>query len=169
MRHLKKKYQTPIRPWDKQRLDSEREILNSFGLKNKRELWRTQASLRKYRQIARGLQARSDKEKERLIIEKLVKMGILKDGSGLDDILSLKTQDFLERRLQTVLQRKGAANTIGHARQMIVHGHVKVGDRKISYPSFVVSRGDEARIKVSLINPTKIVKKAEAKKVESDA
>jgi small subunit ribosomal protein S4 len=71
-------------------------------------------------------------------------------------------QDFLERRLQTQIFRRGAANTVKHARQMIVHGKVRFGDRKVVYPSLTVMRGEEGKISVSA-GKTKVVKHAEEK------
>ena len=160
MKYIKRKYETPIRPWDKQRIEAEREILSNYGLKNKHELWKTEGSIRKYRRLARELAARADKNQEKLIIDKLVKLGILESGATLEDVLALSTQKFLERRLQTVLQKKGMANTIKHARQLIVHGKVKVGDRKIVYPSYIVSRDEEGKISL-VVAKTKVEKNAQ--------
>lgn len=49
---------------------------------------------------------------------------------------------LLERRLDNVLRRAGFARTIWAARQIVVHGHVKVNGRKVDRPSFSVSPGD---------------------------
>lgn len=162
MRYLKRKYETPIKAWDKQKIEVERTVLNAYGLKNKRELWRTEGMIRKYRRLARELAAKQNKEQEKMVIDKLINLGILESGASLDDVLALTTQKFLDRRLQTVLQRKGLANTIKHARQIIVHGKVKVGDRKVVYPSYIVSRDDETKITVIVAKPTvKVEKNAE--------
>jgi small subunit ribosomal protein S4 len=148
MKRSRKKYETPKKPWDKARIEKEKEILKKFGLKRKRELWRAEAILRKYRRMARELVAKKDKEKEKILLEKLEKIGVLKEGSGLDDVLALTVEDILERRLQTIVYRKGLANTIKHARQLIVHGHVKINGRKINYPSYIVPREEEDKIEV---------------------
>jgi small subunit ribosomal protein S4 len=148
MKRSRKKYETPKKPWDKARIEKEKEILKKFGLKRKRELWRAEAILRKYRRMARELVAKKDKEKEKILLEKLEKIGVLKEGSGLDDVLALTVEDILERRLQTIVYRKGLANTIKHARQLIVHGHVKIKGRKINYPSYIVPREEEDKIEV---------------------
>ncbi len=166
MRYIKRKYETPVRPWDRQRLDAERETLRVFGLKNKKELWRTEGTIRKYRRFARLLAARHDKKQEKLILDKLVSLGVLDEGAGLDDVLALTTQKLLERRLQTVLQRKGLANTAKQARQMIVHGRVKIEGRKVVYPSYIVSRGEENKIRVVVAKQTKVEKNAEEKGAE---
>lgn len=161
MRYIKRKYETPGRPWDRQRIDTEREMLASYGLKNKRELWRAEGIIRKYRRLARDLAARRNEKQEQMILKKLVELGLLEEGTHLDDILSLTTQRILDRRLQTILKTKGLANTIKHARQMIVHGKVKVGERKVVYPSYIVSRGDESKIRIVAAKATKVEKNAE--------
>jgi small subunit ribosomal protein S4 len=164
MRYLKRKYETPVRAWDKQKIEAEGEVLKNYGLKNKRELWRVEGTIRKYRRLARELAATENKEQEKIIIEKLIKLGVLENGATLEDVLALTTQKFLERRLQTILQKKGLANTVKHARQMIVHGKVKIGDRKISYPSYIVSREEENKISLvaAKAKVEKIAKESEA-------
>ncbi|MEM5855096.1 MAG: 30S ribosomal protein S4 [Candidatus Aenigmatarchaeota archaeon] len=148
MRRLKKKYEKPRRPWDKERIEKEKELMKKFGLKRKKELWRAEAILRKYRRIARNLVGKKDEKKEKILIEKLKKMGFLKDGNSIDDVLSLTVENILERRLQTIVFMKGFANSIKHARQLITHGHVKVNGRKIQYPSYLVPIAEEDKIEV---------------------
>jgi small subunit ribosomal protein S4 len=150
MRRLKKKYETPLNPWDKERLEKERQLMKTYGLKKKQELWRTEALLKKYRKIARSLIAKRDKEKEKTLIEKLNKIGVLSGDATLDDVLSLTVENFLERRLQTILFRKGMAKSIKHARQLITHGHVIIDGKKIVYPSYLVPVSEEEKIQVTL-------------------
>jgi small subunit ribosomal protein S4 len=45
---------------------------------------------------------------------------------------------LLERRLDNVLYRLGYAPTRAAARQMITHGHVKINEKRVSIPSFLV-------------------------------
>ena len=49
---------------------------------------------------------------------------------------------LLERRLDNVLRRAGVVRTIWAARQMVVHGHVKVNGHKVDRPSFSLKVGD---------------------------
>jgi small subunit ribosomal protein S4 len=49
---------------------------------------------------------------------------------------------MLERRLDNVVYMMGFALSRSHARQMITHGHVKVNDRKVTIPSYLVKEGD---------------------------
>ncbi|OYT41525.1 MAG: 30S ribosomal protein S4 [Candidatus Aenigmarchaeota archaeon ex4484_224] len=71
-------------------------------------------------------------------------------NSTLDDVLGLTVRDILERRLQTIVYRKGLANTPKHARQLIVHGHVYINGRRIVWPSYLVPRDEEDKIEVRL-------------------
>lgn len=150
MKKSRKKYERPLRPWDKQRIEKEKELLKQFGLRRKREIWRAEGILRKYRRLARELIAKPDKAKEKILIDKLVKLGILNENATLDDVLSLSIENILERRLQSVVYKKGLASTIKQARQFITHGKVRIGKRKIVYPSYLVPKEEEDKIEVVL-------------------
>jgi small subunit ribosomal protein S4 len=157
MKRQRKKYKTPTKPWDKQRIEKEAILLKNYGLKKKRELWRAETLLRKYRRMARNLAAVKDKEKEKVLIKKLAELGLLNETATLDDVLGLTLENILDRRIQTVLFKKGLSNTIKEARQLIVHGNVMIGGRKMIYPSYVTSKEDENNIQMLI--PPKIVKR----------
>lgn len=148
MKRQRKKYKTPTRPWDKQRIEREREMLKTYGLRNKRELWRAFSLLRKYRAMARDLAAKKDKETEKNLVKKLVMLGLLNANANLDDVLGLTSEKILDRRLQTVLLKKGLVNTINQSRQLIVHRKVLINGRKVVYPSYLVSVDEENNIRV---------------------
>jgi len=152
MKRSKKKYKRPKKPFDKERIEREKEILKNYGLKKKQEIWKAETLLRKYRRLARRLAASKDKKMEKELIEKLARLGILNKNAGLDDVLGLTVEDILNRRLQTIVFKKGFANTPKQARQFIVHGHVFIGDRKVSYPSYLVAGDEENSVRVSLPN-----------------
>ncbi len=162
MKRQRKKYDAPTRRFDKKRLEAEREILKKHGLKTKKELWRVEAQLRKYRRLARELAAKRDKEMEKVLIKKLIDVGILKEGSNIDDVFNITLEDFLNRRLQTFLVQKGLAKTAKQSRQLIVHGHVRIGGRRITHPSYAVAKNDESII----VLETPAAKKVETKPVE---
>lgn len=146
MRKLKKKYKRPKRPWDKERIEEEKELMKKYGLRRKREIWRAKEILRKFRRLARRLIAEKDKEKERILLDKLYRMGLLEKDATLDDVLSLTVEDILERRLQTLVFKLGLAKTPKQARQFIVHGHIAFEGRRTVYPSLLVPRGKEKEI-----------------------
>jgi len=117
--------------------------------------------LRKYRRLARELAAKHDEKKQKALMERLMKFGIVAKDSSLDTILGLTIEDFLNRRLQTVLHKKGLANTPKQARQFITHRQVIIDNRKVTYPSYMVPVDEEEKVIVK-INPVKKVIKSEA-------
>jgi len=146
MRKLKKKYKRPKRPWDKARIEEEKKLMEKYGLRRKREIWRAKEILRKFRRRARRLAAERDKEKEKILLDKLYRMGLLEKDATLDDVLSLTVEDILDRRLQTLVYKLGLARTPKQARQFIVHGHIAFEGRRTVYPSLLVPRGKEKEI-----------------------
>jgi small subunit ribosomal protein S4 len=149
----RKRWQGPRHPWKKDNLIKELSLVGKFGLRNKRELWRSNSVLKSYRKQAGAILALDESErvlKEKDLINKLSKLGLLNEGAVLDSILGLSVEDILERRLQTILIKNNKATTPYQARQMIVHGHVRIGNRRISSPSYLVSRVEESQISCAL-------------------
>lgn len=147
-RKQKKKYERPFRPWDQDRMKKEANLKEDYGLRRKKEIWKAQSELRKLRRLARRLAVSEDTEKKKEILNKAKKLGLVEKGENLDEILELKVEDVLDRRLQSLVFRKGLANTPKQARQFVVHGHVKVGDKVIKYPSFLVPKQLENEISI---------------------
>ncbi len=144
-RRLRNKYERPKKLWDVDRLKEEKGLKTEFGLKNMKELWRVTAILKKYRREARRLLSLTVEERKddgKKILTKLVGMGILKDTSSLDDILSLEVREFLERRLETVVLRTGLARSMPQSRQLITHGFIMVDGRRVTRPGFLVGLND---------------------------
>ena len=145
----RKVWSKPKRPLNYDLIMDELKTLGTFGLKTKRELWKTQTELSRVRLQARSLLALRKEERERkepILIQSLSKIGLIEQNSTLDDILNLQVVDLLSRRLQTIVQKKLYFKTPYQARQAIVHGHVMIGDRVITIPSYVVKTEEEANI-----------------------
>jgi len=152
----RKKYETPRFPWRIDVLQSELKLLGQYGLRNKRELWRHRTMLSKFRGIARsllGMPAEQRKKLETQLLNRLHRLGILPEKAALDDALDLSIEDILERRLQTIVFRKGLCKSIHQARQLITHRHIVIGERKIYSPSYLVLRDDEALIAYAPASP----------------
>ena len=146
MKKQKKKFEKPLRPWDKTRIEEERKIVQTYGLRRKREIWRTESILRNYRRIARNLAAKRDKEKEKILLDKLFRMGLISKDANLDDVLALTIEKLLDRRLQTLVFKKGLASTPKQARQFIIHGHIALDGRRVKWPSTIVLITEENKI-----------------------
>jgi small subunit ribosomal protein S4 len=156
----RRSYDAPSHPWRGDRIKAETEICNAYGLKNKRELWKAQAVLRNLRNQSKLLQARVRLNDEQaqleasLLLKKCGRMGLLPmDGSTLDDVLGLNQEAMLNRRLQTLVHRKGLAATPKQARQFIVHGHVSIDGRKVTIPGYIVKRAEEDKIDFNVHSP----------------
>jgi small subunit ribosomal protein S4 len=145
----RKQFQKPRKSFQKERIEKERDLKKIYGLKNKRELFRAETIVRGKRAIARKLLAltletRLKREKE--LLDSLKRIGVLQGNPTLEDVLVLTSEAMLERRLQTIVWRKGLANTPKQARQFIVHGHISVNGKKLDKPSYLVLADEEKTI-----------------------
>ncbi len=148
-KRIRKKYSGPRHPWQKDRIDEEKKLLKEYGLKNKTELWKVSSKMKNFSDQAKKLIAakgtQAEKERKQLM-EKLNKLGFIQKNANLDDVLGLKLRDFLNRRLQTLVFKKGMARSVNQARQFITHEHIVIGEKKITSPSYLVSVEEEPRI-----------------------
>ena len=145
----RKVWNKPKRPLNYDLMMDELKTLGTFGLKTKRELWKTQTELSRVRFQARSILALRQEDrrrKEPILIQSLSKIGLVDQNSTLDDVLNLQVTDLLSRRLQTIAQRKLYFKTPYQARQAIVHGHIMIGDYVVTIPSYVVKTEEETKI-----------------------
>ena len=144
----KKKYERPYKPWDRRVLEETNRLAGYYGLRNKRELWRMSHLSKKYRRIARELLAAPEEERTKVkpILDKLKKLGIVGKDATLDDLLDLTVDQFLERRLQTIVWKKGFAKTPYMARQLVTHGHIRINGRRIKQPGYLVTLEEEETV-----------------------
>jgi small subunit ribosomal protein S4 len=148
----RKKYETPRFRWRKDVLEEELKLIGQYGLRNKHELWRHKTMLSKTRGIARSLIGKTPEERAKMeneLLNRLKKLGILGETSVLDNVLDLSIENLLERRLQTIVFRKGLARTIFQSRQLITHRHVSIGKRRVTVPGYIVSKEEEQEIMYS--------------------
>ncbi len=149
----RKKFDTPRFRWRKDVLQEELKLLGQYGLRNKHELWRHKTSLSKMRGIARSLISKSVEERTKMeneLLATLKKKGILQETAVLDNVLDLTIDDILERRLQTIVFRKGLARTTFQSRQLITHGHITIDNRRVTIPGYIVRKEEESKIVYSL-------------------
>ena len=148
-RKSRKKYDTPPHPWNADRIKEENKLTQKYGLKNKKEVWKAETMVKRYRRDARHLLGMLTEQtiKERQdLINHLVRLGILGESAKLEDVLDLTVEDVLRRRLQTMVHKKGLATTAKGARQFVIHGHIALNGKKIDSPSYIVKRGEEDSI-----------------------
>jgi len=159
LRNFSKTSRGPRRPYEKERLDNELRLCGEYGLKSKREIWRTRLALSKVRRTARVLLTLDEKDEKRLfegeaLMRRLHRLGILDESKiKLDYVLALTIEDFLERRLQTRVFKLGLAKSIHHARVLIRQRHVRVRSQIVNVPSFVVRVDSQKHIDFALNSP----------------
>ncbi len=71
-----------------------------------------------------------------------VKEAFAKPGIPGETLMSL-----LERRLDNMVYRLGFAPTLLTARQLVVHGHIRVNGRKVDRPSYALRPGEVVELK----------------------
>jgi len=154
-----KVWKSPKRPYEKERLDAELQIVGKYGLRNKTEVWRTNFILSHLRSVARHLLTLPEKDTKRLfegqaILRRLTRLGILgEQEQKLDHVLGLTLAKFLDRRLQSRVVMQGLAKSQHHARVMIRQRHIRVGKRMVNVPSFLVRLDSEKHIEFSSTSP----------------
>lgn len=155
-KRIRKKFSKPRHPWQRARLENEKELMTEFGLNNKKQLWKMVSILGDFAEQTKKLtpqlqsQKSSQAEKEKKqFLEKLNRLGLLSNRATLADVLNLTTRDILERRLQTLVHKKGLSKTITQARQFITHGHIMIDHKKITSPSYLVKMNEEDMIHFS--------------------
>ncbi len=156
IKRQRKKIETPGHPYDKTRLERELPLVGTYGLRNKRELWRARTILSTARQQARGLLAldpEARKTREQELLSRLSRFGMLPQNSNLDSVLALEIKVVLERRLQTIVFRKGLAASPYQARQFIAHRHIAIGTGVATSPSRLITVAEEDLISYAPRSP----------------
>ena len=139
----RKKFEWPKKLWDKPRILDENKLKLKYGLKNKREIWKTDAKVKYFRNRGKNL-ITAEQDEQQIFFDKLNKIGL--KIQTIADVLSMEKEDLMKRRLATVVYKKGLADTPRQARQMIVHKRVLVGGNVVNIPSYLVKVEEEKNI-----------------------
>merc|ERR1712146_322796 len=135
----------------------ELKLIGQYGLKNKKEIWRVRLALAKIRSTARVLLTKDEKDPARIfegqaLMRRMIRYGILdEDKQRLDYVLSL-LENFMERRLQTLVFKRGLAKSIHHARVLIRQRH-PCWPQIVNVPSFMVRVESQPHIEFALNSP----------------
>jgi len=158
IKKLKKLYERPRTPWEKDRILLEKELIKKYGYVNKKEIWHFNALLRGFRHQAREIFASTSPQKKKEgenLIKKLYTIGLLAEKGTIDDILGLNIDDISKRRLVSMVFTKGLARTPIQARQFIVHKQIFVNKKKINSPNYIVLKSEENAIEFADNSPLK--------------
>ncbi len=143
IKRKRKMYARPRQLFNRERIDAENVIVKEYGLKNKREIWKAKSIVATFRKRAKNLIS-SNAEEQQAFFDKLNKLGFT--VASTSDALALTEKDLLDRRLQTIVHKKGLSATAKQARQLIVHKYVLVDGAAVSAPSFWVTKESESKI-----------------------
>ena len=156
------KTQTPTHPWRQATIDEEHALKEKYRLKKTggmKEIWKERTSLRRYRNQAMKLIGRVDtseghfaKEKNQLITS-LTRKGLLPEGATVGDVLQIDVDQMLSRRLQSVVYRRGLAPTMRSSRQLIMHGHISIGEQKMTVPGYHILKEEEELLQYNSNSP----------------
>lgn len=140
-----KRYVRPKKMYEKARIQEENTIVEKYGLKNKREIWKSLAKVSYFRRRAKNL-AKSSSEEQEVLFGKLRNLGF--KTNSIADVLALNLEDLLSRRLPTIIAKKKLADTVRQARQMVVHKRVAIEGKIVNVPSYIVSVDEESKITI---------------------
>jgi small subunit ribosomal protein S4 len=147
MLHKARRYSRPKKLYESSRIAEENKLCARFGLKNKREIWKAQAKVAYYRQRAKDL-AQAPPTEQALLFTKLQALGIPVQTTA--DVLALRVEDILGRRLPTLVFQQGKALTTQQARQFVTHRKVLINQAVVNRPGYLVHKAEEASITVLL-------------------
>ena len=135
-----------------------------------KEIWKAKSQLRRHRRQAMRLIGNVDtteghgKREMEDLLRSLHHKGLIASDADLGDILSLSTEDMLNRRLQAQVYYKGLACSMKQARQLVTHGQICIGEQKVTIPSYAVSKDEEAELRYhpssALNDPNHPIRKA---------
>ncbi len=94
-----------------------------------------------------GLQLREKQKVKRMygLLEKQFRQ-TFQQASRAKGVTGDKLLELLERRLDNVIFRLGFAPSRAQARQIVRHGHVRLGEKRVDIPSFCVRPGQTIRL-----------------------
>lgn len=144
-KRLNRQYDVPRMKWNKQKIKSDKKLIDDFGLRRKKEIWKAETMVKNYRKKARLLlSGRVDDYATRKdeLLGKLIRLGIFTKDHKIEDVLKLSATDILDRRLQTIVFRKGLSITPNQSRQLITHGHILVNGKVRKTPSSLIYEKD---------------------------
>ncbi|KAF5140223.1 40s ribosomal protein s9 [Vairimorpha ceranae] len=174
----------PRNPFEKDRLIKEMQIVGKFGLKNKHELRLVEKIFANDKKEARLLLTSLNIEdlciNARNLLHKLCTNGVLSGidltskeeiHNGLNSILDLTIDNYLERTLQYRVYSAGLAKSVHHSRWLITKGQISIQGVVIKRPNYVVKADEEAFVEItsySWSNNTKITKSQKKKAKNGD-
>jgi small subunit ribosomal protein S4 len=152
IKKIRKKYSKPAHPWRIARIEEENALSKQYGIPRKTELWKASSKLESFKNQTKTLstlttnQAGIERDK---LFEKLRNYDLIKAGETSDAILGVTLHNILNRRLQTIVHKKGFAKSMKQARQLIIHRHILVNNKILTSPGYMVRVAEESTVEIS--------------------
>src|SRR3989344_7071301 len=162
----KKLFSRPRKAYEKTRITEENKLLEKYGLKNKKEVWKALAKIKYFRRRAMDI-VKSPAEQQNHFFNKLKHIGLKVDS--IADVLALKVENILERRLPSVMANLGLTATARQARQFVVHRKVLINGNVVTVPSYIVPVSEEKLITLRTSLPKSKPKEAVSESKEEGA
>ncbi len=103
---------------------------------------------RKAKIVGYGLQLREKQKAKRIyFVQETQFRNYFEKASKTQGVTGDLLLQQLERRLDNVVFRAGFAQSRRQARQIVRHGHISVGGRRVNIPSFLVEQGHEVTVR----------------------
>jgi len=95
-----------------------------------------------------GIQLKEKQKAKRIygVLERQFK-NYYKEAERQKGVTGENLMRLLECRLDNVVYRLGFAPSRSAARELVVHGHLRVNERKVDIPSYLIKSGDEVTVK----------------------
>ncbi|MEM3883385.1 MAG: 30S ribosomal protein S4 [Methanothrix sp.] len=144
----RKKFDKPKDIWNLARINADNALIKEYGLKNMSELWKVQSELSRIRGNVRLLLsgAAGTGNVEQALKNRLIKLGIIDKDTPLEKLLELSERSILDRRLESVVYKRGMARSMKQSRQLITHGFISINGRKLTVPGYLVKAEEEPKI-----------------------
>ncbi|MCL4371897.1 30S ribosomal protein S4 [Candidatus Marsarchaeota archaeon] len=144
----RRKFDKPKDIWNLSRINADNALIKEYGLKSMSELWKVQSELSRIRGNVRLLLSgiSNGEEIEKKLKDRLERLGVIAPETPLEKLLELKESSLLDRRLQSVVFKKGMAKSMKQARQLITHGFISINGTRMNIPGYLVNVSDEPKI-----------------------
>jgi small subunit ribosomal protein S4 len=155
-RRSTQKYSTPLKRWDKARIDIENKLVIEYGLKNKKEIWKANFLVHYLIGRVKNLSREKNSDAEGAtskLLGSIKARGFLPQDAKLEAVLALNNRNILDRRLQSIVYKRGLANSVKQARQLITHRHITIAGRVVNIPSYLVPLEEEHKIEFKVHSP----------------
>lgn len=131
---------------------------------NKRNFPPGQHGLARTKATSYGLQLREKQRAKRVygVLERQFRR-YFEIADRFRGVTGTNLMQILERRLDNVVYRLGFASSRAQARQLVSHGNVKVGGKRVDIPSYLVKVGEEVSLSDKMRENVGVKKSMEAR------